>query len=68
VRLDLAAHYIGIVKNTECFNELDKEIVAELQLFILLYRGIVEESIPTNKLQSNLTQWHTDNAKRMLIL
>ncbi|RBR15535.1 hypothetical protein FVER53590_26001 [Fusarium verticillioides] len=63
VRLDLAAHYIGVVKNAECFNELDKEIVAELELFMLLYRGIVEESIPTNKLQSNLTQWHVANEK-----
>ncbi|KAF5555311.1 transcriptional activator of proteases prtT [Fusarium napiforme] len=63
VRLDLAAHYIGIVKNAEGFNELDKEIVAELELFILLYRGIVEGSIAANELQSNLTQWHATNAK-----
>ncbi|KAF5576619.1 transcriptional activator of proteases prtT [Fusarium pseudoanthophilum] len=63
VRLDLAAHYISIVKNTEGFNELDKEIVAELELFILLYQGIVEGSIPANELQSNLTQWHAANAK-----
>ncbi|KAF5578040.1 transcriptional activator of proteases prtT [Fusarium pseudocircinatum] len=61
VRLELAAHYIGIVKNAEGFNELDKEVVAELELFILLYRGIVEGSILANELQSNLTQWHADN-------
>ncbi|KAF5724198.1 transcriptional activator of proteases prtT [Fusarium mundagurra] len=63
VRLDLAAHYIAMVKNAEGFNELDKEVVAELELFILLYRGIVEEHIPVNELQSNLTQWHNANAK-----
>ncbi|PNP74668.1 hypothetical protein FNYG_12004 [Fusarium nygamai] len=63
VRLDLAAHYIGIVKNAEGFNELDKEVVAELELFILLYGGIVEGSIPANELQSDLTQWHAANAK-----
>ncbi|KAG5807203.1 hypothetical protein H9Q74_007886 [Fusarium xylarioides] len=63
VRLDLAAHYIGMVKNAEGFNELDKEVVAELELFILLYRGIVEEHIPANELQSNLAQWHTANSK-----
>ncbi|KAF5536347.1 transcriptional activator of proteases prtT [Fusarium mexicanum] len=61
VRLDLAAHYIDIVKNAEGFNELDKEVVAELELFILLYRGIVEEHVPANELQSNLTQWYTHN-------
>ncbi|KAF5672623.1 transcriptional activator of proteases prtT [Fusarium circinatum] len=63
VRLDLAAHYIDIVKNEEGFNELDKEVVAELELFILLYRGIVEEHIPANELQSNLSQWYTANIK-----
>ncbi|KAF5247680.1 hypothetical protein FANTH_6303 [Fusarium anthophilum] len=63
VRLDLAAHYIDIVKNAEGFNELDKEVVAELELFILLYRGIVEEHIPANELQRNLTQWYTANTK-----
>ncbi|KAF5675605.1 transcriptional activator of proteases prtT [Fusarium denticulatum] len=63
VRLELAAHYIGIVKNAEGFNQLDKEVVAELELFILLYRGIVEGSIPTNELQSSLAQWHAANAK-----
>lgn len=68
MRLDLAAHYIGIVKNAEGFDELDKEVVVELELFILLYRGIVEEHIPANELQNNLTQWRTANAKRKWIL
>ncbi|KAM0081728.1 hypothetical protein ACKRZS_006116 [Fusarium odoratissimum] len=63
VRMDLAAHYIGVVKHTEGFSELDKEVVAELELFILLYRGIVEEHISAKQLQSNLSQWHTTNAK-----
>ncbi|SCN92828.1 uncharacterized protein FFB20_09294 [Fusarium fujikuroi] len=63
VRMDLAAHYIDLVKHADGFNELDKEVVAELELFILLYRGIVEEHVSVNQLQSNLTQWHTTNAK-----
>lgn len=66
--MDLAAHYIDVVKHADGFNELDKEVVAELELFILLYRGIVEEHVSANQLQSNLTQWHITNAKRMLIL
>ncbi|ENH74383.1 Transcriptional activator of proteases prtT [Fusarium oxysporum f. sp. cubense race 1] len=63
VRMDLAAHYINVVKHADGFNELDKEIVAELELFILLYRGIVEEHISAEQLQSNLSQWHTANTK-----
>lgn len=66
--MDLAAHYVEVVKHADGFNELDKEVVAELELFILLYRGIVEEHVSANQLQSNLTQWHITNAKRMLIL
>lgn len=68
VRMDLAAHYIDVVKHADSFNELDKEIVAELELFILLYRGILEEHISAEQLQSNLSQWHTANTKRTLIL
>ncbi|KAI1060735.1 hypothetical protein LB506_007062 [Fusarium annulatum] len=49
------------------FNEWDKEVVAELELFILLYRGIVEEHVSANQLQSNLTQWHITNAKLLNI-
>ncbi|WKT43925.1 hypothetical protein QSH57_008778 [Fusarium oxysporum f. sp. vasinfectum] len=63
VRMDLAAHYIDVVKHADGFNELDKGIVAELELFILLYRGIVEEHISAEQLQSNLSQWHTANTK-----
>ncbi|EWZ81175.1 hypothetical protein FOWG_14748 [Fusarium oxysporum f. sp. lycopersici MN25] len=61
--MDLAAHYIDVVKHADSFNELDKEIVAELELFILLYRGILEEHISAEQLQSNLSQWHTANTK-----
>jgi hypothetical protein len=66
--MDLAAHYIDVVKHADGFNELDKGIVAELELFILLYRGIVEEHISAEQLQSNLSQWHTANTKRTLVL
>ncbi|KAL9568808.1 hypothetical protein ACKAV7_007025, partial [Fusarium commune] len=62
VRMDLAAHYIDIVKNAEGFNELDKEVVAELELFILLYRGIVEEHISAKQLPTDLSKWHTINS------
>ncbi|KAF4435872.1 Transcriptional activator of proteases prtT [Fusarium acutatum] len=62
VRMDLAAHYIDIVKHADGFNKLDKEVVAELELFILLYRGIVEEHVSANQLQRRFLQWHTTNA------
>ncbi|KAH7244528.1 uncharacterized protein BKA55DRAFT_574037 [Fusarium redolens] len=63
VRMDLAAHYIDIVKHADGFNESDKEVVAELELFILLYRGIVEEHVSAKQLQSDLSQWHTTSVK-----
>ncbi|KAF5618391.1 transcriptional activator of proteases prtT [Fusarium sp. NRRL 52700] len=67
VRMDLAAHYIDIVKHMDGFNDFDKEVVAELELFILLYRGIVEEHVPASQLRSNLSEWHTANAKLLNI-
>lgn len=66
VRLDLAAHYIDLVKHADGFNDLDKEVVAELELFILLYRGIVEEHVPATQLQRDYLQWYTTNATRAL--
>jgi hypothetical protein len=68
VRMDLAAHYIDIVKHADGFNESDKEVVAELELFILLYRGIVEEHVSAKQLQSDLSQWHTTSVKCALTL
>ncbi|KAF4337596.1 transcriptional activator of proteases prtT [Fusarium beomiforme] len=63
VRLDLAAHYIEVVKRADGFEKSDKEIAAELELFIVLYRAIVEERIPAKQIQSSLLQWHDTNAK-----
>jgi hypothetical protein len=66
--MDLAARYIDVVKHADGFEESDKEVVAELELFILLYRGIVEEHVSAKQLQSDLSQWHITNAKCALTL
>jgi hypothetical protein len=38
-------YYIRIIKDTDNFDDVDKEVAVELELFILLYRGIIEEDL-----------------------
>jgi len=63
VRLDLAMYYIRIIKDTDNFDDVDKEVAVELELFILLYRGIIEEDLSADQLQTAFSQWRTANTE-----
>jgi len=46
-----------IVKQDPVFQQWDKDVAAELELFILLYNGVVSQQVSTDKLHAGLITW-----------
>lgn len=61
VRLDLANSFIFTVKHDAAFCQFDKDVAAELELFILLYNGVISQQVTTGELHRGLGTWLKTN-------
>ncbi|PVI07415.1 hypothetical protein DM02DRAFT_551005 [Periconia macrospinosa] len=61
VRLDLADRFVRMVKQELSFQQWDKDVGIELELFIILYNGVIGQNVSTSELRRSLVTWRDAN-------
>ncbi|KAH8659882.1 hypothetical protein BX600DRAFT_513542 [Xylariales sp. PMI_506] len=58
---DLMNRFIQIVKQDPRFSETDRKVASELQLYILLYKAVIQRSVPAVEIRREIGNWHREN-------
>ncbi|CAI6336788.1 unnamed protein product [Periconia digitata] len=60
-RLDLAGQFIESVVQDSSYRRQDKDVAAELALFLFLYNGVIGQTISARELRAGLQTWRIAN-------